>query len=565
LKQVVIYHLIVVAAALVWLSCAGQMPPSGGPPDTTPPTIIASQPTPRATNFSGQSVHLQFSERIDRRSLQESIFISPSVGQLEFDWDGDAVQVRFADTLRPNTTYILTVGTDVRDTRGNNRMANAFSLPFATGAHVDTAEIAGKVFDEKPTGVMIFAYQLQLHAADTLDPRSSRPDYLTQTGKDGAFVLPYLAFGTYRLIAVRDEMKSLRYAVQVDQYGMASADVTLRPDVPTVTGIQFRLTKEDTTAPFLSSARALDRKTVLVRLSEPMDTTRTDRERVGIVDTVAQSPLGISDATFVGLSNTEIRIATAEQHAGVAYRITLSGFRDASGNELSGTSNSADFVGSALPDTTPPRMIVSTLADTTKPFHPRDTLLFVFSEPIRMEIAERGVSITDSLGEIAMGQWTWWNPALAMFLPSSPFLLGAKYTLTVHMDSIIDLVGNSYHDSTLVGSFHTIDPNVLSSIHGDVQDAVDEGGRIFVTATEVSGKKVKPRTVVVDSSGAFALDQLQEGEYALTAFRDRDGNGRYSFGRPFPFEPSERFVNYPDTLKLRARWPMEGVVIRLQR
>ena len=38
------------------------------------------------------------------------------------------------------------------------------------------------------------------------------------------------------------------------------------------TGLQFRLAKEDTTRPFLTSVTALDRYHLTVRFSEPVDT-----------------------------------------------------------------------------------------------------------------------------------------------------------------------------------------------------------------------------------------------------------------------------------------------------
>ena len=104
------------------LSCAVQVPPSGGPPDTIPPQIIASDPAPGTLHFRGSRFTLRFSEYVDRRSVEESIFISPSVGTLEFDWGSTDVDITFRDSLRPSTTYILTVGTDVIDKRNRNRM-----------------------------------------------------------------------------------------------------------------------------------------------------------------------------------------------------------------------------------------------------------------------------------------------------------------------------------------------------------------------------------------------------------------------------------------------------------
>src|SRR5258707_1491487 len=97
--------------------CAGQIAPSGGPPDTTPPEIVMTDPVPGSLNVRTGRIVLGFSKYVDHGSVQGSLFISPSVGDLAVDWGGKEVELRFSDSLRPNTTYILTVCTDLTDTR----------------------------------------------------------------------------------------------------------------------------------------------------------------------------------------------------------------------------------------------------------------------------------------------------------------------------------------------------------------------------------------------------------------------------------------------------------------
>jgi hypothetical protein len=58
------------------------------------------------------------------------------------------------------------------------------------------------------------------------------------------------------------------------------------------------------------------------------------------------------------------------------------------------------------------------------------------------------------------------------------------------------------------------------------------------------------------------MDRLPEGRYGIQAFEDLDGNGKYRSGLPYPFLPSARFAVYPDTVKVRARWSVEGVQIK---
>lgn len=170
------------------VSCANQVPPPGGPVDKIPPTIISTYPLPNTLHFNDKRFDLAFDKYVDHRSFEQSIFISPYIADLEFDWSGKDVEVTFHSDLRKNTTYVVNIGTDVVDLRSPaNRMAQSFTFAFSTGSDIDHGGIRGKIFPMKPTdspdGVMIFAYQLAKLDPDTLNPRTLKPDYMTQTGR----------------------------------------------------------------------------------------------------------------------------------------------------------------------------------------------------------------------------------------------------------------------------------------------------------------------------------------------------------------------------------------------
>jgi hypothetical protein len=263
---------MVLLGGRLFYGCAGQVAPSGGPPDTSPPHVISTYPLPNATNVTDARIALEFDEYVDKRSVEESIFISPYLGDLDFEWSGREVEIRFTGRLRENTTYVVTVGTDVVDFRARNRMAETFTLAFSTGAHLDRGALGGKVFPvsdaEKPEGVMVFAYRLDNLNPDTLNPRSSNPDYITQTGKGGNFRLSHLRFGRYRLVAVRDELRNLLYDPETDQYGLLPFDVLLNENDSVRFGLAIRLAKEDTTSPRLIKAAPVDRHHLLLEFSD---------------------------------------------------------------------------------------------------------------------------------------------------------------------------------------------------------------------------------------------------------------------------------------------------------
>jgi uncharacterized protein (DUF2141 family) len=130
------------------------------------------------------------------------------------------------------------------------------------------------------------------------------------------------------------------------------------------------------------------------------------------------------------------------------------------------------------------------------------------------------------------------------------------------MAFVKDFRDNTYADSILVARLRTIDLKKAGEIAGQVNDNNEEGtGRIYLMAEGVDGSR--KQKIRLEAPGSFKFERLPEGRYTLSAFRDGDNSGSFSTGRPFPFVPSERFLIGSDTLKVRARWAVEGVTITL--
>ncbi len=548
-------------AAIAALSCAGQMAPSGGPVDKTPPQVVEASPVAGTLHFSENKFRLKFDKYMSQLTVEQAIFVSPNAGQLTYDWSGKELEVQCADTLRPNTTYILTLGTDAQDSHGN-KLLQTYALAFSTGDKIDSASVWGSVFDANPAGVMIFAYKLDGRRPDTLNPSHTKPDFLTQSGKDGAFALTNLAPGSYRLIAVRDEFKNLLYDVQTDQYGLPSRDIALPAETSKVTRVQFRLQSSDTSAPFLSSARAQYRSRVLLRFNKPMDAATIDTGNFTIRDTLHGTVLLLRD---VSLSETglEAYAITVPQESTAVYRVEMRSLRDIHGNPLSEGSSNTVFTGTAQVDTNKMWVKFLTGGDSLRGIDPADTLWLTFAQPVERSLLTGAITFADSSLKplsVSLG----WQNSMRAFLVTPRLEYGSRYRLKIMLDSIGLFGQRPYHDSTLVRHFFTISEDEFGSMKGTVIDkARDATGGYELILTDVQKRTSAPLHLHVDSAGTFLWEHLREGKYLLWGFNDRDGSGKYNGGSVYPFQPSERFAVYPDTLKIRMRWPLEGVGLRL--
>ena len=69
----------------------------------------------------------------------------------------------------------------------------------------------------------------------------------------------------------------------------------------------------------------------------------------------------------------------------------------------------------------------------------------------------------------------------------------------------------------------------------------------------------------LNSDLTFKLDYLSEGQYLLMFFQDMNEDNQISSGVLDPFQPSEWFYYYPDTIKIRSNWELELDQITLRK
>ena len=64
---------------MLFARCANQQSPGGGEVDTVPPLIKEIFPENGTVNYHEDYFEISFSEYVDKRSVQEAIFISPAL------------------------------------------------------------------------------------------------------------------------------------------------------------------------------------------------------------------------------------------------------------------------------------------------------------------------------------------------------------------------------------------------------------------------------------------------------------------------------------------------------
>lgn len=550
---------VLFALTLLLWQCANQLPPGGGEVDRIPPEIIETSPVNGTTNFHGQSVDFNFSEYIDKNSINDAIFISPAVeGGVEYDWSGKTLTMNFIDSLQSNMTYIITVGTKVADLNNRNKMKSAYNLTFSTGSKIDIGEINGKVFTNTPQGVMIFAYLLD---SNSVNPSVEKPDYVSQIGSDGKYSVAGLAFGKYLVFAIKDEFKNLLYNIGEDKYGVPNKIITLSKQDSVVSNINFLMTMDDTIKPNISNVTMTDRNHLMIEFTEFIDSSKVSAGNFSIYDSTANKNHSI-EYFYKGKAGIKKYFASFRDklNAENEYYLLSDSIVDNYGNVTKKIANL--LVVSSKPDTVANRILnVTTGFKKNESDYNNTNIRFNFEDGFRISNMKKAVTFFDSRNNSISFNLIKNDDASFSISPKVNLRPKANYKIEVDLNKVIDAAGNKI-DSFYTYKFKTISDLYFSGVSGKIVDTNIKRPVVLELKPVGKNKNAVKYILIIRNRNKFDFKRVLPGKYKLWGFIDEDSNRSYNFGRIFPFEHSEQFVFYPDTLNLRARWPVGDIFLK---
>ncbi len=560
---------------LVAVACAREGMPPGGPRDRIPPWVVDTDPPAGSIHVPPDvSPTLTFSERIQPRSIEGNLYIAPIVEFVaEPNWRGNEITVRFEEPLLADRTYIITVGTGIRDMR-SNRMDSTFVYALSTGPSIEEGEVNGlTVHDGQPArNTYVWAYDLA--GKPDPNPAGTTPDYLTQAGRDGTFTFTHLSAGRYRLFAFLDQGRDRLYDAGVDPIGVPTRDVVLSEEGMSEEGMSdgpmwFRMAVNDTAAMHVMSARVSHRREVSVFLSEaPREDKVGDTGAYAIAGVEADESLEVTSAYQDPADPATIVLTTAPQVRDRVYRLTVTGLENTWSEPMDTTENTAEFTGSSIENPPAPRLLEVHPDNRSRDVAQSVELRFSFSEPVTLE--EGAVVLRDSTGQESGGDLRWIDATVAAMQPDSLLQLSTDYEILV----LAGLVSNRFDQplqatgdrpDTLAYTFSTIDPESYGSLSGRFEDEDPSGaGAVGISLYQLRDSEPASETQL-DGPGDFRFDNVLPGRYILQAYRDANGNGKFDYGNALPFVPAERSMVHPDTLEVRLGWETEDITLRLNR
>lgn len=561
---------LMLSVGMTVLACAREGPPRGGPRDRLPPYVVETEPPSGSTQVPlDVSPKLTFNERIEPRSIEGNLFIAPIVEfEAEANWRGNEITVRFEEPIQSERTYIITVGTGIRDV-GGNRMDSTYVYALSTGPTIEQGEVKGMaVHDGLPArSAYIWAYSLT--GKPEPDPVRMPPDYLTQAGRDGTFTFTHLSADRYRFFAFLDQGRDRLYDADVDPVGVPARDVVLSEEKMDDGPLWFRMAVNDTAAMHVVSARTSHMRELSVFLSEaPRGDLVRDVDSYVISGMEDEESLAVESAYQDPADPATIVLITAPQVRDKVYLLTVAGLENTWAEPIDSTENSTEFTGSSTENPAPPRLLEVHPGDRSRDIAQSSEIRFSFSEPVTLE--EHAVVLRDSTDQEVGGDLRWLSPTVAAMRPDTLLWPSAEYEILVLADLVSNVFGQSLQTTgdrpdTLAYTFSTIDPAEYGSLSGRFEDEnVEMEGPVEISLYRERNSDAVSE-IWLAGPGGFRFDQVLPGRYILQAYRDANGNGRYDFGSAMPFIPAERSMVHPDTVEIRTGWETEDVTLRLNR
>lgn len=531
--------LLLVVVVLAGTGCAKVGRPPGGEIDRAAPQILSHTPANDQTEVAVESpILFRFSEGMDRRRTEEALFIAPRT-DLRFRWKGHTLEAS-AGRLLEKQTYVVTVGTEARDRRGNP-VPDSYTFAFATGAELDQGHLFGRVFEDgRPAAsARVWAYDIRhFEGRAGSDP----PDYQAQSSRDGSYEFKRLSPGRFLVIAYRDQNRNSRLdageplALPAGIHDLSQREEAHAGDLLMSSG--------HLPAPRLKRVQALAENRLLLAFDREIST----RDAVVEID-----GLEVRAVYSTGGDPTRLYILTGPQHAGEKYRfsrLVIEG-QQVAWDQPWRASTRKDRKAPSLVSATPLE-----IGDSG------DSLAIEFDEGMSAATPADDFWIeSDSTASVG-GSWMWETPTKLVLIPDEPLKPGS-YSLRGRLRQLSDPVGLAPADSLVELDFEVIPVSGLPSLYGTVTaKSIPEPGEVTVSARRVPGKRTY--TTVCDSNGTYSLEKVLPGEYSVTAFADQNGNGVADPGTLHPFTPAEAASVTAENVEVRRGQRAAGIDLELR-
>ena len=543
------YFLSSLGIGLAIYSCAAIAPPSGGPDDETAPKFIGSIPESGSTEFMGGKVVLQFSEYIDKKSIDRAISISPETQTpVDVIYEDDEIHLFFPEELLLNQTYIISINRTLTDER-NVALDKSIQIAFSTGSTIENGKIMGRVFGEEKYAVHL--WKLNGDIIDTLF--FSKPLYVSEADDKGFFQFNYLSTGEYSALAVDRSAAGLPLNRERIAYGLGPQLVYNLSSNEVIKNISFMVQRE-TPKIKLTHVDWKGPRWGWMHFNQSLNDISFEGVKIIDSDSSELTPNYYQDSSEKSRFLLTLNDTLNEGKVNLNIKKIVP-------NSGPSTSNSAiSFRVSSDPDSSHLYLLKPPLTSIINKDNKGGPLLsVVFSKPIESFSDSAFQIISDS--DTTLASMTKVNPMEFTFLPKKGWKEKKTYRLLLSSKYLLPIEGKSFPDP--IKSIDVISKKKIG--YGALLGSLLGAQKPSIIRLKLISKVPEYFVSDVDSNDEFYVKELPEGKYELMVINDSNKDKIYNYGTIMPLKKSEWFYISPDTFEVRANWEIDIGKIEIEK
>jgi hypothetical protein len=518
------------------IRCATPLLPPGGPEDKTGPRLLSITPKNKTTLFTKGEIRFRFDEFLANTDYSKEIFISPLPAKRpEITLAGKELKIKFKGGLLPQTTYVIAIGTGIKDANAQNKMDNPILYAFSTGYLIDTLHVEGNIrhtFNQKPgTGFKVALYPNDSIINDNFFQR--QPLYITQTDSAGNFQFLYLKAGDYKIIGFKETDQSNQYDNLTEAIAIADTNRIIISITDTLQKyIVLHAFQPDLLPPQVNKIELISPQAVRVTFNEPIAHFSVSGDFLDTL-TLQKYPFPY----FQNLKQTECFLPL-RQPINDSTTLIFKNITDTANNT---TDTTVTIFSNNTFDS-----LYQIKQQSLKP----NSIQLSFLAPVPIEKMPASVTLSDTNKNIITDK--------------------IKITIQNPFQSLITLDDNLDTNQIYVAQLDTLfrsKDNRLpkkTDCYYTLKNKLIIGTGTFAGKIETAKRHLKIWLIELKSGQKylsaglqFRFEDLPAGEYQLCILEDTDQNGFQTPGRALPPDKGETVYCHPTPILIRPNWEIE--------
>ena len=535
---------------LLFVSCAAIMLPPGGPKDETPPELVKVTPSDGTTYFEGGKVELLFSEYLDESSFERAITILPLLSQKpEIIFKGNRLIIYFPDSLSLNQTYIISISRDLSDEH-KVKLSQGIQVAFSTGPQIDRGLISGLVDYEKDASLNLWKIQ---NKNDSLAFYKRIPDYVIDASSEGFYEFKFLSPGQYRIAAVDRLVAGTPIIPDRFVYGLSWVSNIELGSQDNIRNVNIKIPK------MLGGIKMINAESMQgswgrITFSESIGSLINEIQ----LKIIGEDSLNQASNLFEDPNDNKKIYFLLDSTVNGSVSLQLDETRKWNSTLIEPGSIQLNMRHSI--DTTDLTIMQPNSKYRLNPEEMNvKPLKIIFSNLVEQSKDKYSINLLKDSVNIPYSL-KWDSPIVLNLLPHENWEAQTNYELQLLSKDFPPAFGRALKDSLTSINFKTSDYQGFGNL---IIKTIIEQEENIVAKLEKMEKPYSTFRSVVNLDGETVLDQIPEGNYSLTFFQDTDNSMQYSYGTIDPYEASEWFYNFQDTVKIRSNWDIELQEIKL--